>query len=447
MKRHSRGHALCRTAALLLALLLLMPQSTALSILPEPDLQEQPLSVSVTVSVSAYSPLDKTRTGWLSDLLSYHELRLGLTASGTTMAIAVDGSEAFTVSLTQDDSGSTVTTSLLPDRAFSAGISGQTALDRLLGTSSSLSDNDLLPDYNSLQLLTDGEEMVTALERIAGDRMTVKKKKHAINGYGTCTRQLTLTVDEEEANEFGSLLIAACPYGPLMDILVDINYSGDQSLVILTEDDGTVHKVTYEGICGEDGNMRRYKLVWLLSRSDTAVKDELTSTMPPASSSGSDTLTFKRSESLDSKGAFTGKYTYSRSANLRSGKSSVKLEAALTGKPADDGTTAVTGSLSLDTDDDDSEAQHLSFDLKASLNSTTWVGTAEVSAGQSSGGNTLKAADFRISIEPAAASASMEPVLPVTDLDKISDQDLLELRTELLGNAAQQLVARWMMLP
>lgn len=436
-----------RLAAMLLVLPLLLTQAYAAPAgLPAVDLKEHPLSITVTADTGEWSPLDKERAGWLHDLVSFHAIRLNLMEGFSSMVVSVDGSDAFDISLAENKEGTVASTSLLPGRAFSAKVGGMTALDLLVGRSASGSD-DLLPDLNDLQMLNDAEQMVTELQRTAKDKLVVKKKKSTVAGFGSCVRSLTLTVDEEEANEFGSMLIAACPYGPLMDILTEINYSGDQELVLLTESDGTVHKVTYEGICGEDGNMRRFKIVWLLSRSDKLVKDDLSITMPPASSSGSDVLTFTRNEQLESKGGFTGKYIFNRSANLRSGKNSVALEAELSVKPSSDDITAATGVINLDTSGSGEGDQHLAFKLDGSLNTADWTGSGSLEAKQVAGGHTLKEATLSIQVAPCQAAASMEPVVPVTALDLMPEDELSTLRTELFNAAALQLVSRWMMLP
>ena len=440
-----RGKRLIRLAALLMALLLTASQAFAVTgVLSAVDPGEQPLELTLGVKLNAYSPLDDVRTGWLNDLLSYHQLRLRLYGDSTDMSMLINGGEAFSISLTQGDSGSSVTTTLLPGQTYAS--DDDDALSLLTGSTATGSDA-LLPGFDSLDMLDDALTMLQELQRTGAEYIVTKKKKNVVKGYGTATRSLTLTMDEDQATDFGTLLIASCPDGKLMEQLITFNFTEEQSITMLTDDNGTIYKVTYSGICGVDGNMRRVSLTWKLLRTDARTRDDLTLKLPFAASAGKDQLSFTRDVQTKS-GTVTDSTSFTRSSTINGEKASMDLSWDLTSATDKTGTTTISGSARMTSSGSNETDRDLGITVNVKLSADA-TGSGTVSVKNPASGTALQSADISVQIAPLQTVVDdevMDAATP-TDLDRLPDTDLTSLRTQLYETAARELVARWIALP
>ena len=437
----------------LMLLLTLLPGAGAEAVLtPRLALWDNVLSVQMELGadVSVHMPFDEDRCGQLNALLKHLTLRLGLMQMDdeewSRVALCVDGEETVSIDYRQHDGQTELRLSCLPGETFTTGQATDvsSALGMLLGEESS--EGSLFGlDGSEGAWISDGYALICALEEPLSAWCKESAVKTAVKSMGTARIKRSYTVPKDQAEEFASALIAACPLGKLGTLLSGLTFTGQQKLTVLLTKDGAPLRVDYTGRCGPDTkHQRQVTLTWRMRR-DNIVQDELTLKSPAVSGTDRNTLTYSRKLASKKSGgkSYESKFTYEWVENRK--KTTLTGECSLSCTEKKSGST-LTGSVKIKRqlpDADSAETVKLSPDLlltdDPAVRGTVFAETYR-------GSNVIGQAKISVEIVPGdvfdwALQGS------AVDLDGMDEEKLEALRSRAVSAMGEKLIPALVLLP
>lgn len=345
MRRFSLG-----LLAVLCCLALVVPALAEVSFLPELSRMNWsliPLELTLSAEVTAYAPFSEDRLPQLTSLIKHISLNLTyqplIDLTQKTISVLVDGEDTLSLTLQESETGSMVQFSALPNASYT----GDDPLHDLLGTSSEPITIFGI-DGSETEWLEDGYVLLNALGTVLAPYQTDDKSvKTEIKNMGTARRKQDYTIPKDEAYQLSALLVEACPYGRLKDLISNLVFSGKQTVMIYRAEDDSPIRLEWSGRCGiDDDHVRNVAMTWRLRRDDTAYRDELTIAAPAINGSDNTKLSWTCNIAPDKKGIMTldGKLSYDVAENKE--KTSYTGEYKLTATPEDEG-TRIKGSATL----------------------------------------------------------------------------------------------------
>lgn len=447
MKRLATG-----LTALLLCLALLPCAMAEAVLTPYLALWDDVLTVQMNLGaqVDVHMPFDDTRCEQLNALLSHVTLQLGLmrleAEEWSRAALCVDGTEAVSLIQRQQGDQTVLRLSCLPEETFATSQAGDasSALGLLLGEESG--DAGLFGlDGTEHAWLDDGYAMLLALEEPLSAWCKESSVKTTVKSMGTARLKRVYTVAKDQAEEFASALIAACPMGKLGTLLSQLTFTGQQKLTVLLTSAGEPLRVDYTGRCGLDAeHQREVTLVWRMRR-DNSNLDELSLKTPAVKGTDRNTLTLSRKLAAKKTGtmSYESKFTYEWVASKK--KTTLTGECSLTsvnGKKESE----LTGSVKLKRqlpDADTTETVKLTPKLVLTGDPSI-SGTVLVQ--EYSGSNVVEQATVSVEIVPGS---TLEWALRenVTALDQMDPENLAALRQRTVNALGGAVIPHLVLLP
>ncbi len=446
---------LCLT--MLLAMICSLAQAEV-SLLPQVSawqLEKQPLSVTLTANVNAWMPLDDTRTGWLNDLLKHMTLKLGYQQlegeSWSSVDVLVDGTSALTMKQRDGDSESQLLLSAVSGKNYVAA-TGTDIAGLVLGDSTEVAFAGV--DGTELAWLTDAYDLACGLDVALKDYAEEKTIKTAIGKMGTARKKVTYTVPKESAETLAASLSGLCVAGEMQTLISSLVFSGKQQFTAYYTEDGALIKVSYSGECGVDEeHLRKVTLNWSMKRTETEVRDDFTMKSPAVTGKDHNTITFTRLTKEKTDGSVTLESTLKMDTKLDGVKNVLTIDADLKAESEDDGTTMLTGTLSIKNapEEDEDKTQlvltpTLSFaDASATDRYVDGAVTVEKKAGEN-----LKRVEQSGTIHISVNRGSYfdwELNDTVVDLSAMDETQLTAVQTEVQSAVATALVRPLVLLP
>lgn len=408
------------------------------------------VQMELGADVSVHMPFDEERCGQLNALLKHLTLRLGLIRmedeEWSRAALCVDGKEAVSFAQRQQDGHTALRVSCLPGETFTTGqaADASSALGMLLGeTGGDMSLFGL--DGSEEAWMTDAYALVCSLEEPLSAWCKESAVKTSVKNMGTARIKRSYTVPKDQAEEFASALIAACPMGKLGTLLSGLTFTGQQKLTVLLTKDGTPLRVEYTGKCGPDTKQQRQvTLTWRMRR-DQSTLDELTLKSPAVSGTDRNTLTYSRKLAPKKSGgkSYDSKFTYEWVKDRQ--KTTLSGECSLTCTEKKSGST-LSGSVKLKRqlpDAKSAETVKLTPDLLLTDDPAV-CGT--VLAEVYSGSNIIEQAKISVEIMPGETFdwALGENAVSLDGMDQTS---LEELRSRVVSAMGAELIPMLVLLP
>ncbi len=446
---------------LCLTLLLAMTCSLAqaeVSLLPQVNawqLEKQPLSVTLTANVNAWMPLDDTRTGWLNDLVKHVTLKLGYQQlegeSWSSVDVLVDGTSALTMKQRDGDSESQLLLSAVSETNYVASADADIA-GLVLGDSTGVSFAGI--DGTETSWLTDAYDLACGLDVALKDYAEEKSIKTTIGKMGTARKKVTYTVPKESAETLSSSLSGLCVAGKMQNLISSLVFSDKQQFVAYYTEDDALIKVSYSGECGVDAeHLRKVTINWSMKRTDTEVRDDFTMKSPAVTGKDHNTITFTRLTKEKNDGSVTLESTLKVDTKLDGVKNVLTIDADLKTNTEDDGTTMLTGTLSIKNapdEDEDKTQLVLTPTLRlADASATDHYVDGEVTVEKKAGTN-LKRVEQSGTIYISVNRGSYfdwELNDTVVDLSAMDDTQLTNLQAEVQSAVATALVRPLVLLP
>ena len=351
---------------LCLLMLLVLITSTAqaeIALLPQLNawqLEKQPLSVTLSANVSAWVPLDDTRTGWLNDLLKHMTLQLGYQQlegeTWSTVDVLVDGTSALTLKQRDGSEESQLLLSAMAGKNYVAS-AGTDIAGLLLGDSTSVSFAGM--DGTELSWLTDAYDLASGLDVALKEYGQEKSVSTSIANVGTAKKKVVYTVPAESTETLPGLLSGLCVEGELQSFLQSLVFSGEQQFAAFFLSDGTLAKVSYSGNCGVDADhLRKVTINWSMKRTVEEVRDNFSMKSPAVSGKDRNTITFTRVTKEKKNNVVALESEFKHASKLDGVENTVTFEADLTATPQD-GNTLLEGTVSIKNvpEDEDSKTQ------------------------------------------------------------------------------------------
>ena len=337
--------------ALLCCLTMSFPALAEVAFLPTIDgweLDAIPLELTLSADVTAYAPFGEDRLPQLTSLMKHLSLRITrqplMDETQSTVSVLVDGEEALSLSLQENDQIQMVQFSPIPDVTYI----GDDPLALLLGTSSEPFTICGL-DGSEIAWLTEGEALVNVLEAILAPYLKSETAiKTAIKDMGTARLKQDYTIPKDEAGSLTALLADACPDGRLKELISGLVFSGKQTLRVYRDEDHRPLRLEWTGHLGPDeDHLRNVTLTWRMRRDDTAYRDEISLNAPALKGTDNNKLTWSCAIAPDKKTGsmvLSGSLSYTRTANKQ--KTTLTGEFKLTA--AKDGyNTRLTGTATI----------------------------------------------------------------------------------------------------
>lgn len=408
------------------------------------------VQMELGADVSVHMPFDEERCGQLNALLKHLTLRLGLIRmedeEWSRAALCVDGKEAVSFAQRQQDGHTALRVSCLPGETFTTGqaADASSALGMLLGeTGGDMSLFGL--DGSEEAWMTDAYALVCSLEEPLSAWCKESAVKTSVKNMGTARIKRSYTVPKDQAEEFASALIAACPMGKLGTLLSGLTFTGQQKLTVLLTKDGTPLRVEYTGKCGPDTKQQRQvTLTWRMRR-DQSTLDELTLKSPAVSGTDRNTLTYSRKLAPKKSGgkSYDSKFTYEWVKDRQ--KTTLSGECSLTCTEKKSGST-LSGSVKLKRqlpDAKSAETVKLTPDLLLTDDPAV---RGTVLAEVYSGSNIIEQAKISVEIMPGETFdwALGENAVSLDGMDQTS---LEELRSRVVSAMGAELIPMLVLLP
>ena len=336
----------------LLILLAMLPAAALgeVQLLPQLDAWQggaMPVQVTMTAQCESAAEFDENRLGQLNALLKHVTLTLqfqeGNGETWGSVGIAVDGQNALSLTVNETAERAYAQLSCIPDTTYTAA-AGKDVGTWLLGgeeTHSALTLDNITSPW-----LQDGFAMLDGLPDVLADYTVEKSVKTTVARMGTAKTRQTITIPADNAGVLPETLASLCTDAETASAMANAVFSGKQTITIFRNADGAMIKATYSGRCGADEeHLRKVTLTWCMRRDDDNTRDEITLKTPAVKGNDYNTLTFKRTETVDEYG--TVDLTASLTHNSRSGsdKASVTGECDLEAMLTSEG-TRLTGEIS-----------------------------------------------------------------------------------------------------
>ena len=408
------------------------------------------VQMELGADVSVHMPFDEERCGQLNALLKHLTLRLGLIRmedeEWSRAALCVDGKEAVSFAQRQQDGHTALRVSCLPGETFTTGqaADASSALGMLLGeTGGDMSLFGL--DGNAEAWMTDAYALVCSLEKPLSAWCKESAVKTSVKNMGTARIKRSYTVPKDQAEEFASALIAACPMGKLGTLLSGLTFTGQQKLTVLLTKDGAPLRVEYTGKCGPDTKQQRQvTLTWRMRR-DQSTLDELTLKSPAVSGTDRNTLTYSRKLAPKKSGgkSYDSKFTYEWVKDRQ--KTTISGECSLTCTEKKSGST-LSGSVKLKRqlpDAKSAETVKLTPDLLLTDDPAV---RGTVLAEVYSGSNVIEQAKISVEIMPGE-TFDWALVEDAVSLDGMDQTRLEELRSRVVSAMGAELIPMLVLLP
>ncbi len=336
---------------LVLWMLIASSAQAEIALLPQLDswqLEKQPLSVTLTANVSAWVPLDDTRTGWLNDLVKHLTLKLGYQQlegeTWSTVDVLVDDTTALSLSQRAGSEESQLQLSVMKGKNYVASADADIA-GLLLGDSTSVSFAGI--DSTELTWLTDAYDLACGLDVALQEYGTEKSVSTSIANIGTAKKKMVYTVPAEAADSLPALLGGLCVEGKLQTLVKGLTFSGKQEFAAFYSADGTLMKVSYAGSCGVDADhLRKVTINWSMKRGDDEVRDNFTMKSPAVSGRDRNTITFTRVTKAKKNNTVAMESTLKHVSRLDGVENTLTVEADLSAAPQDD-KTVLTGTVNI----------------------------------------------------------------------------------------------------
>ena len=408
------------------------------------------VQMELGADVSVHMPFDEERCGQLNALLKHLTLRLRLIRmedeKWSRAALCVDGKEAVSFAQRQQDGHTALRVSCLPGETFTTGqaADASSALGMLLGeTGGDMSLFGL--DGSEEAWITDAYALVCSLEEPLSAWCKESAVKTSVKNMGTARIKRSYTVPKDQAEEFASALIAACPMGKLGTLLSGLTFTGQQKLTVLLTKDGAPLRVEYTGKCGPDTKQQRQvTLTWRMRR-DQSTLDELTLKSPAVSGTDRNTLTYSRKLAPKKSGgkSYDSKFTYEWVKDRQ--KTTLSGECSLTCTEKKSGST-LSGSVKLKRqlpDAKSAETVKLTPDLLLTDDPAV---RGTVLAEVYSGSNVIEQAKISVEIMPGETFdwALGENAVSLDGMDQTS---LEELRSRVVSAMGAELIPMLVLLP
>lgn len=408
------------------------------------------VQMELGADVSVHMPFDEERCGQLNALLKHLTLRLGLIRmedeEWSRAALCVDGREAVSFAQRQQDGQTALRMSCLPGETFTTrqAVDASSALGMLLGeTGGDMSLFGL--DGREEAWMTDAYALVCSLEKPLSAWCKESAVKTSVKNMGTARIKRSYTVPKDQAEEFASALIAACPMGKLGTLLSGLTFTGQQKLTVLLTKDGAPLRVEYTGKCGPDTKQQRQvTLTWRMRR-DQSTLDELTLKSPAVSGTDRNTLTYSRKLAPKKSGgkSYDSKFTYEWVKDRQ--KTTLSGECSLTCTEKKSGST-LSGSVKIKRqlpDAKSAETVKLTPDLLLTDDPAV---RGTVLAEVYSGSNVIEQAKISVEIMPGETFdwALGENAVSLDSMDQTS---LEELRSRVVSAMGAELIPMLVLLP
>lgn len=438
-----------RLCLLVLTLLLACGAACADSFIPAMDFAASPLDITLRADVLKHMPLDETRLSWLNALVGHVTLRLRTQPEENRQLISlmVDESPVMEIARQTRDGASEAQLSMAPGVTMTLR-GGEDVLERLLGYTPELSASALTLEH--LTLMDDAEALVLAVRKACQDDIATNAKREEITGYGVATQKLTLNVTATNAEPFGRTVRSLCPEGSALGaMLQSLSFQGKQSLVLQTDRNDGLVKLTFTGVVGRTAaEVQNASVTWKLSRTETGGKDHLTVKLTPAAGSAGESVTLlltRETKRSEQKQSVEMTATLTRRENKQDTVSKGSL--SLTREDSEDMTSRLTGTLSLSLQRPESTsalAWELTPDLILAPLDGMVQGTVEVR--QLYGGRVQEHALITLAME-AGAELAWHDGWQETPLDDLDEAALDELRAQVTRQAASAIIRSLVLLP
>ena len=283
------------------------------------DLDAVPLELTLSADVTAYASFDENRLPQLTSLMKHLGLRITrqpmVDETKNTVSVLVDGEEAITLDLQENDEASMAWFSFLPDVTYT----GDNPLATLLGTSSEPFTLYGL-DGSEGAWITEADHLINVLEAILAPYLTGETKvKTDIKNMGTARLRQNYTITKNEAAKLTALLAGACPEGRLKELIAGLIFSGKQTVKVFRDEEHRPLRLEWTGHLGTDEeHLRNVTLTWRMRRDDSAYRDEISLTSPALKGTDNNKLTWSCAVAPDKKTGnmvLSGNLSYTRNEN------------------------------------------------------------------------------------------------------------------------------------
>ena len=439
--------------AVLVWCLTLLPVAGAEALLtPRLALWDNVLAVHMELGadVSVHMPFDEERCGQLNALLKHITLQLGMMRmedeEWSRADLCVDGKEAVSFEQRQHDGQTELRLSCLPGETFTTerAEDASSALGMLLDEEGGHGGMFGL-DGSEEAWIADGYALVCSLEEPLAAWCKETSVKTAVKNMGTARIKRSYTVSKDQAEEFASALIAACPMGKLGTFLSGLTFTGQQKLTVLLTKDGVPLRVDYTGKCGPDTKQQRQvTLTWRMRR-EQSVLDELTLKSPAVSGTDRNTLTYSRklTEKKTGTGSYDSKFTYEWVENKQ--KTTLSGECSLTCTEKKSGST-LSGSIKVKRQLPDAKSAETVKLMPELLLTDDPAVRGTVLAEVYSGSNVIEQAKISVEIIPGE---TFDWTLRegAVSLDSMDQERLEELRSRVVSAMGAELIPMLVLLP
>lgn len=283
------------------------------------ELDAIPIELTLSADVTAYAPFGEDRLPQLTSLMKHLSLRITrqplMDETQNAVSVLVDGDEALTLSLQENDQLRMARFSVLPDVTYT----GDDPLATLLGTSTE-SFTLFGLDGSEGAWITEGDQLLNVLEAILAPYLKGESKvKTEIKDMGTARLKQDYTITKDEAADLTSLLVGACPEGRLKELISGLIFSGKQTVRVYRDEDHQPLRVEWTGHLGTDEeHLRNVTLTWRMRRDDTAYRDEISLTSPALKGTDNNKLVWSCAVAPDKKTGnmvLSGSLSYTRTEN------------------------------------------------------------------------------------------------------------------------------------
>ena len=439
---------LIRTACAILSLVLFAGLACADgSLIPLADgwlADGEPIRALISVQLDELAPNGELRMEQLNALLSHLSLELvayrsrDLTSGSTR--VLVDGEEIIGWDQAENETGSGVILTALPDQTFTSRTGN--AVELLLGDGPEMAIGSI--DEAALSLPEELYALLQQLPEALPEYHAEKKVQSAVPKMGTAVHKDTVTVPADQAEEFGTALKKVCTSGRLGAIIAPLVFSGKQSVMTLQNENGDIIKATYSGRCGTDEeHLRSVTMTWLLRREEENTLDKFTLKAPAVKGTDRDSVTFERTAAVK-KGELVCEAEVKHEAVLDKKKTTTRMSVNL--KPVDGKSLTGTVTLKLTPPGDDAETVTLTVkpDLQADQDTDAVTGTAVFEYKQAK--RVLAAGNAKLTLSPAGSIPSV-PMETGTDLSTLSAAELGQWQQKAAAAATTALIRRLVLLP
>ncbi len=281
-------------------------------------------TAEVSGQMSSCMPYSEERLGHLNNLLKHMTLQIRHSNSVSSVSLALDGTEALTMTEEETDGERRTHFSFDPNTTWlsdSMLISGESLLPALPGWEKTDPVEGTLELTGDLfRIREEAERLAAALPEIFPENTKTSAIKTKIRDLGTATQKIVVTVSKADA-EGGAMdrLAEASENATMLFLLSRMEYTGRQQFTLYLDQDGKLMRFQYSGQAGIGADRRKITIEWKLLREEDHSRDEFTLKSPAVSGTNRNNLTLTREETVgtDESTALRMEISYNRVLNRK----------------------------------------------------------------------------------------------------------------------------------